>query len=296
MPSKLTSSDIYEIVNQASVRSRPLRVNFAALVAKLNEVIDAVAAAAIGTTNAETTNARPQHASLLDRLDSMWKGQANYKKYGGAVTVNSNSAKCDVSAGEAKVDGADVKWTSQTSAALTACTAGNHRIDIVVANSAGTITIITGSESADAGTSPQVPDYASTQLPLAYLYIDDSSPVVLTGNIHTNYALQGGSLTFLFMPNDVKYVTLNDTTADFTFDTTWMTDISLVGSMTLIVTHHSSDCTLTFTDTMYHINVDGAVSDQEYVLPSGATKRTIFQIYYDGTSLFVMENPFYVVV
>jgi hypothetical protein len=65
--------------------------------------------------------------------------------------------------------------------------------------------------------------------------------------------------------------------------------------MTLIVTHHSAECTLTFNDTAYHINIDGAVASQDYTIPAGATKRTIFQIYYDGTSLFVMENPFYVV-
>lgn len=170
MASKLSGNDIQNIASQGAVRSSPLRSNFTALKNKINEVIDALAAAAIGTTNAETTAARPYHASLLDRLDSAWKGQYNFVKSGGVVSLNSNPQKVDVTAGEAKVDGTDVKWNSATSGTI-AYTVSNTRYDVVVANSDSTISIVTGTAHA----TPKFPALATSQKALAVLLVTTSA-------------------------------------------------------------------------------------------------------------------------
>lgn len=204
MASKLTATDIANIGNQGAVRSSPLRSNFTALKNKINEVIDALAAAAIGTTNAETTAARPYHASLLDRLDSAWKGQYNFVKSGGVVTLNSNPQKVDVSAGEAKVDGADVKWNSATSGTI-AYTVSNTRYDVVVANSDSTISIVIGAASA----TPVLPILAASQKALAILLVSTSAVTIFsdtTARDDNDYfdGSHDGSIKYLSVQKTIK--------------------------------------------------------------------------------------------
>ena len=124
---KLTNDDIFEITYQSDVDSYPVRENFANIKASVNAAYDLVSASAIGTTNAETTNARPNHTALNDRLDSIGlgqdnvNGQINYLKTGGAVTINGgDTSKVDIAAGQAKVNGVDVNWSSSTSSAVSA--------------------------------------------------------------------------------------------------------------------------------------------------------------------------------
>jgi hypothetical protein len=167
MASKLTSADISEITRQSDVISKPVRDNFTNLKNKTNELVDEIAAAAIGTTNAETTASRPYHSNLKERLDSIWDGKQNYIKNGGAVTEQAApDMTVAIAAGEAKISGIDCKWSAQNSAAISAPGA-NTRLDLVVAQSDSTITVVTGAAAA----SPVFPSVSSTQVVLAALVV-----------------------------------------------------------------------------------------------------------------------------
>ncbi len=168
--SKLTNADIYEIGIQDDADSYPLRENFAALKSKINETIDELAAVSIGTTNAETSDARPYDDNLKARLDSDWYGQANYIKNGGICTVSSTGNTVNVTAGQAKVNGIDVKWNASASASVS-LTSATSRLDVVVINSDATLSIVVGTESAD----PVFPDIAITQKPLYYLTVSTTT-------------------------------------------------------------------------------------------------------------------------
>lgn len=172
MATDLTSADIAEIARQSDVISKNLRDNFTNLKNKLNELNAALAAVAIGTTNAETTLARPFHDDLKERLDSIWSGQTNYVKSGGVVTINAGDAqKVDITAVECKINGIDTKTSSTLTSGTIAFTSASTRYDVVVVNSDSTITIVTGSESAD----PVLPSVASTQRALWVLIVFPAS-------------------------------------------------------------------------------------------------------------------------
>lgn len=148
MASKLTVNEIVQILTQTDMISKFVRDNYTNLMNKINEMIDEWDAAQIGTTNAETTAARPYHVSLKARLDSQWNDQANYIKEGGLVAEQGvPDMTVAITAGEAKVDGVDVKWSSQNSGTITA-PAVNDRFDVVVINSDSSVSVVTGSESA----------------------------------------------------------------------------------------------------------------------------------------------------
>jgi hypothetical protein len=168
MANKLLSSDIARIGIQSEIESIPLDTNYQNIKNKVNELIDELNAVSIGTTNAETTAARPYHASLNDRLNSMWFGQPNYIKSGGVVTINSD-LQAEVTAGQGRVDGVDVVWSFATSGAIS-LTSSDTRFDVVLLNSDSTITIGTGTESAD----PVYPTVTSSQKVLALLTVTTS--------------------------------------------------------------------------------------------------------------------------
>jgi hypothetical protein len=171
MASKLTEADKSEITRQSDVRSKPLRNNFTNFFNKINEIIDEIAAIAIGTTNAETTAARPYHTSLKNRLDSIGSGNFNYIKSGGVVSINAgDSQKVDIIETQAKVNGIDVKAVAATSGTI-AFTSANTRYDIVAIKSDSTFEVITGAESAD----PVLPAVATTQKALWVLIIGTAS-------------------------------------------------------------------------------------------------------------------------
>jgi hypothetical protein len=164
MASKLTSGDIAEITNQSDLLSKPVRDNYTNLKNKVNEVIDDLAAVSIGTTNAETTAARPNNTSLKERLDTIDSGKPNYRSTITSLVTEStpNAMTVDVATGQGQTNGITVKWGGSTSGTITAPSV-NPRIDIVVINSDNTLSIVTGAEAA----TPVVPTVASTQLPLA---------------------------------------------------------------------------------------------------------------------------------
>ncbi len=176
---KLTSNDILNIGVQDDIDSYPLRTNFTNLKNNMNELNDEIAAAAIGTTNAETTAARPYHDSLKNRLDDMWKAQHNYMINGGEVSASSPAAMTvEIAAGRAKVDGIDCKWSAATSGTITA-PGSNTRYDVVVVNSDSTITVVTGAASAD----PVLPAIAQTQKPLAFLTLTSATATITASEI-----------------------------------------------------------------------------------------------------------------
>jgi hypothetical protein len=183
MASKLTSGDISEITRQADVLSKPLRDNFTNLKNKTNEVIDDLAAVSIGTTNAETTAARPYHTSLKERLDDITSGKPNYRNTITSLVTEStpNAMTVEIAAGAGQVGGITVNWSSATTGTITAPSV-NPRIDIVVVNSDNTITVVTGAEAA----TPVVPTVASTQLALARIDLTTATATITNSEI-TNY-------------------------------------------------------------------------------------------------------------
>ncbi|MDC0637749.1 hypothetical protein OAP25_03510, partial [Flavobacteriaceae bacterium] len=132
----------------------------------------------------EISSARPYHPSLRARLDSMWASQPNYIKEGGAVTVNAiDTDKLDISAGEARVGGSDVKWNAQTTASATPSVAsGKHRIDTIVINSDSTISQVIGSEVLTS-INPPFPAVNNTELSIGVAYVDETGSVDLTGDL-----------------------------------------------------------------------------------------------------------------
>jgi hypothetical protein len=184
MASKLTSLDIAEITRQADVLSKPIRDNNTSFKNKINEVIDELAAVAIGTTNAETTAARPYNTDLKERLDTITSGKPNYRDTITSLVTEStpNAMTVDIAAGNGQVSGITVKWAASTSGTITAPSV-HPRIDIVVVNSDSTLSIVTGAE---VGATPVVPTVASTQLALAKILLGTSTTAI-TNSLITNY-------------------------------------------------------------------------------------------------------------
>jgi len=199
MASKLTNSDIFNVDFQGDVDSFPLRKNFENIKNKTNEIVDALSSVAIGTTNAETTAARPYHTDIKTRLDSIWSGQTNYVKSGGVVTINgSDPQKVDVSAVECKINGIDTKTSASTSATIS-YTSSNIRYDVVVVNSDSTLSIVTGTESANA----VLPAVSSTQRAL-WIIKSTTTTVSLVDDARSQgaYYMSEGRYKYEFTPQD----------------------------------------------------------------------------------------------
>lgn len=170
MASKLTSADVPVPGYQSDVISKTVRDATTNIKNKTNELIDEIAAAAIGTTNAETTAARPYNTNLKERLD-----QINDKQYiissGGIVSINGGDAqKVDVTEVIGTINGIENKIAAVTSATV-AFTGSNTRYDVVVGNTDNTFTVVTGTPAA----TPVLPDIASTQRALWVLLIGTAS-------------------------------------------------------------------------------------------------------------------------
>ncbi len=157
MASKLTAADIPRIGINTDMDSPPVDDAIQALKDKINELVDEISAVSIGTTNAETTDARPYHTNLKNRLDSIGSGQYHYIKEGGVVSINGvDPQKVDITAGEAKINGIDVKWSAATSGTISYCAAGETRFDVVYAKSDSAIEIQTGTADANDWVLPTV--------------------------------------------------------------------------------------------------------------------------------------------
>lgn len=179
MATKLRS-EIYRIGIQSDIESIPHDDNYQAIKNKINELIDEIDALGAAASIAEVTQARPYHTNLKNRLDSIGLDQPSYLKTGGAVTESSPAAMTvEVAAGQAKVYGVDVNWSAATLGPITAPSAGNNRFDIALINSDNTLQIATGAEAAN----PVYPTIASTQKPLAIIYLTDSHVTITNSDI-----------------------------------------------------------------------------------------------------------------
>lgn len=169
--STLLESQVPQVARQSDVISKNLRDIHTNIKNAINDNQDQISNLSSAATNAETSTARPNHADLKARLDSINLGQYNYMKSGGDVTINAgDSQKVDISAGEANVNGIDCKWSAQTSGTI-AYTSSDTRFDVVVINSDNTVSVVTGSESAN----PELPTVTVTQRPVWVLSIGTAS-------------------------------------------------------------------------------------------------------------------------
>lgn len=188
--STLTNDLVNEITRQSDLISKSVRDNFTNYKNAINDNQTQINNLSTAATNAETTQARPFHSSLNDRLNSIGRGKPNYVKYGGTVTQQGTpDMTVAIAAGEAKVNGIDVKWSADNSETLTA-PVSNPRIDIVVANSAystgGTVLeIVSGAEAA----APVIPTIAATQVAIARLDLTVAMGSITTSDItqYTGY-------------------------------------------------------------------------------------------------------------
>jgi len=181
--SKLGDNDIYVIDFQDDVDSYPLRENFANIKSAVNDTQNQLDNISGAESTNEVVQGRDYFASLRERVRSGNKDK-NFKITGGAVTVNSlDNSKVDISAFEGIINGVGVNISAGTSASISQALPGKHRIDVVVANSDNTFSVVSGSDEFDT-LNPLVPAIAVSQLPLAILYLSDTSPVNLTGNIY----------------------------------------------------------------------------------------------------------------
>jgi hypothetical protein len=170
MASKLTAADSSGPARQSDVTSKVVRDNTTNHKNKINELIDEIAAAAIGTTNAETTAARPYNTNLKERLDQIESTQYRICT-GGVVSINAgDSQKVDVTAGTGTINGIEVNWSAATSGTI-AYTSSDTRYDVVVINTDNTASIVTGTEDAD----PLLPSVASTQRAIWVLLVGTAS-------------------------------------------------------------------------------------------------------------------------
>lgn len=175
-----------QIIFHSDLVSKPVRDNFADIENALNNLQDQFNAILTAASGAEVVNARDYHAVLRDRIRS--GGQAlkrNTLITGGVVTINGgDTAKVDISAGEAIINGVGCKWSAQTSAAISPTSSGNHRVAVVVANSDNTISILDGGDFDEITDDPLFPSIADSQLSLYALYISDAGIVDLTEEIY----------------------------------------------------------------------------------------------------------------
>lgn len=193
MMDKIKNAEIYNIDFQSDVDSFPLRENFNILKNKTNEVIDGLASVSIGTTNAETTAARPYHTSIKERLDSMNTG-INRMKTGGAVTMT-GAQQATAAAGEALIKGIDVKFALAVFSSIPFAPSGQVRYDVIVVNSDNTVSRVAGTASATA----VLPAVSVTQRPLAVLTCTNSNITAADAREQGVIYKKGGELKWAWL-------------------------------------------------------------------------------------------------
>lgn len=182
---KILDSEIISIDHQDDVDSFPHRTNYGNIKNRHNELVDELAASTIGTTNAETTAARPYHTSIKNRLDQIADQLDNVVTNGGAVTEKTvPDLNVEIGATSATVGGIQVNAIAQSLGPFVAPT--NKRYVVICHNSDNTYNGELGSDVAD----PILPNVASTQRPLAYFLLD-STTTTITNAMITDCREQG---------------------------------------------------------------------------------------------------------
>ncbi len=186
MSDKLLDSEVFSIDFQDDVDSFPHRSNYANIKNRHNALVDTAAAASIGTTNAETTAARPYHIALNNRLDQIADQLDNVITNGGAVTESTvPDLNVDVAAVNGTVGGIQNNITS-TSVVGPFVAPTNKRYVVICLNSDNTLNGELSSDVAD----PILPNVGSTQRPLAYFLLD-STTTAITNAMITDCREQG---------------------------------------------------------------------------------------------------------
>jgi hypothetical protein len=167
----LNNSDIEVVPFQGKVWSRILRRNYANIKNAVNDLYNQIAGIQTSATNAETVAARDYSDDLKSRLDFTF---ADFGSFIVESTISEPfkvtedspaSMKVNINGGDASVNGVFIHHEgAELSGTLTA-PATNPRFDVVVLNSDSTISVLTGTASAD----PVLPAVASSQRALAIL-------------------------------------------------------------------------------------------------------------------------------
>ncbi|MBW1784519.1 MAG: hypothetical protein JRL30_27720 [Deltaproteobacteria bacterium] len=181
--SEILEGEIRIIEFQQDVDSYPLRENFENLKNAINDNQNQINNSLTPPAGSEVTDARDNMAVLQDRIRAQGLIHDGIISWG-AVTPDADTTKVGISECVGIINGIGVKITAGISASLTAAAAGQHRLDLVVANSGNTFSILTGAESADTGSGLTTVFPAVSQKPLAVVYVDDTGPVNVTGNIY----------------------------------------------------------------------------------------------------------------
>jgi hypothetical protein len=183
--SNLTESDVFEIRFQDDVDSFPLRETFSNLRNAINDnqsQIDNLTSTPGGT---EVTNARDNFATLRENIRAR-RGFGDRIISVSEFQVSAQSPADDtvqVGTGSGTVAGIGVNLTAAVnSASISPSTAGKHRIVMFALQSDNTITGVEGAE-VNIGTDAVRPSLSATQMPLAYVDIDDAAVTINSGDI-----------------------------------------------------------------------------------------------------------------
>ena len=171
--------NLNKVVFQSQLRSKPVRENFTDIENNYNSLRSEVNAS-IASTASEVTSARDNFSNLSNNINAR-KGYVNVLNGGSITETTPNSLKLNVVAGSGIVNGIGVSWASGTSATM-AAPASNSRIDLVVANTDNSISIVAGSLAA----TPRIPDIGATQYPIAKVKLYSTTGTLTNSHI-TNY-------------------------------------------------------------------------------------------------------------
>ena len=179
--STLTESDIFTVNFQDDVDSFPHRENYANVKNAINDNQTQIDNLLTPPAGSEVTNARDNYATLRANIRAR-------RGFGDRIISVSEFVVAEqgtpdntvqVSTGSGTIAGIGVNKTSSSNSGVIApSAAGKHRIVMFAIQSDNTIVGVEGSEIVVASAAV-FPSLSSTQMPLAWILIDDTSPVVI---------------------------------------------------------------------------------------------------------------------
>jgi len=210
--------------------------------ADLNTLEQSIADAAIGTTNAETTAARPYHTALKGRLDTIGAGQVSFIDGFFVQDQSSPNMTVQIAVGTGTIDGIEVEKTSITNTGTITAPTTNPRFDVVYIDNTNTIGIASGSESAD----PVYPTISQTQKPLAIIYITPAT-VTIPDSIITDartfgaYYKNGGAFKWKWKAQDAIDDMDNDVGGQIELIGEFYEEIDIGANNNLVIDGYAAD-------------------------------------------------------
>ncbi len=184
--SNLAQSDIFEIAFQDDVDSFPLRETHSNIRNAINDNQTQIDNLLTPPAGSEVTNARDNYATLRENIRAR-RGFGDRIISVSEFVVTAQGTPDDtvqVSTGSGIVAGIGVNLTStQNSASTASSTAGKHRIIMFAIQSDNTVTGVEGVE-VNIGVDAPFPSLSATQMPLAYIDIDDAAVTITSGDIN----------------------------------------------------------------------------------------------------------------